>query len=72
MTGAHQHGESDWEDLDLLTVGLARERLDEEIAALQGRLEADPAPDDPELTSAYARLAALIATRQRMSGPPAR
>jgi len=71
MTGTH-HGESDWEDLDLLTVGLARERLDGEIAALQARLAADPAPDEVELASARARLAALIATRQRMSGPPAR
>lgn len=69
MTGTHHHGESDWEDLDLLTVALARERLDEEISALEARIGADPASDEVELTAARARLAALIATRRRMAGP---
>ena len=71
MTGAH-HGESDWEDLDLLTVGLAHERLDGEIAELQARIEGEPAARTRSTPAARARLAALVATRQRMSGPPAR
>ena len=71
MTGAH-HGESDWEDLDLLTLDVARQRLDEEIAALRAGLEADTRPEEVDLTAAHARLEALIATRERMGRPPAR
>lgn len=55
-------GESDWDDLDLLTTDEATYRLDEDINAL--RAEIDARPDDD---AARARLALLIEARERLS-----
>jgi hypothetical protein len=56
-------GESDWEDIDLLTNGEATHRLDQDIAALRGAL--DQNPDDAQLSN---RLALLLDARRRLAG----
>lgn len=57
-------GESDWDDIDLLTTDEATVRLDQDIQAL--RTQVAQAPDD---TAARARLDLLIEARERMSTP---
>jgi hypothetical protein len=55
-------GESDWDDLDLLTTDEATYRLDEDINGL--RAEIDAHPDDD---AARARLELLLDARERLS-----
>ena len=55
-------GESDWDDLDLLTNDEAGYRLDEDIAALRAQLDAQPDDD-----AARARLDLLVGARERLS-----
>jgi hypothetical protein len=56
-------GESDWEDIDLLTNGEATYRLDQDIAALRVALIENP--DDAQLNN---RLALLLDARGRLAG----
>lgn len=74
MSDAHHGGESDWDDQDLLTIDLANERLDEEIAALE-RLIAERGDDSPgsgvspgsiDISDTRARLELLIEARSRL------
>jgi hypothetical protein len=64
MSEQRSLGESDWEDIDLLTTEEATVRLDADIEALKARL-AD-APDD---VAARARIEVLTEARARLSAP---
>jgi hypothetical protein len=57
-------GESDWDDIDLLTTEEATLRLDDDLEELKARL-AD-APDD---IAARARIEVLAGARARLSAP---
>lgn len=57
-------GESDWDDIDLLTTDEATVRLDEDITHLRTQLA--NAPDD---AAARARLDLLVRARERLSTP---
>jgi ribosomal protein S15P/S13E len=54
-------GESNWDDLDLLTTDEATYRLDEDINALRAHVDAQP--DD---AAARARLDLLVDARERL------
>ena len=55
-------GESDWDDIDLLTTDEATYRLDEDINALRAHLS-----DHPDDTVARERLEQLVDARERLS-----
>ncbi|MGQ0631197.1 MAG: hypothetical protein ACT4P1_09140 [Sporichthyaceae bacterium] len=55
-------GESDWDDLDLLTTDEATYRLDEDIAALRAEIDAQPGDE-----AARIRLELLLDARERLS-----
>jgi ribosomal protein S15P/S13E len=55
-------GESDWDDIDLLTTDEASYRLDGDIAALSTYLR-----DDPDDAAARKRLDLLVEARERLS-----
>lgn len=57
-------GESDWDDIDLLTSDEATYRLDEDINAL--RLHLQTSPDD---VAGATRLDLLVQARERLSQP---
>ena len=57
-------GESDWDDLDLLTTDEASYRLDADITALREELAKNP--DD---AAARQRLDLLVEARERLSKP---
>ncbi len=57
-------GESDWDDIDLLTTVEATERLDDDIEALRTQL-ADQ-PGHPDHAAVRARLDRLVAARERL------
>jgi hypothetical protein len=57
-------GESDWDDIDLLTTGEATERLDDDIAELRARLA-----DNPDEGALRTRLDLLVGARERLSTP---
>lgn len=57
-------GESDWDDIDLLTTDEASVRLDQDIQALRKQLA--EVPDD---AAARARLDLLVEARERLSTP---
>lgn len=63
-------GESDWDDLDLITTEEASYRFDAEIAELRKFIEGEGSASDAEaLTAARARLALLLDARDRLSRP---
>jgi ribosomal protein S15P/S13E len=57
-------GESDWDDIDLLTTDEATVRLDDDINELQKRIA--EGPDD---AAARTRLDLLVQARERLSTP---
>ena len=62
-------GESDWEDQDLLTLDEAGERLEEELSAVTGELEAAKAAgDDDAAQRLQARAQAVGEALDRVRG----
>ena len=57
-------GESDWDDLDLLTTDEASYRLDADISELRNRLT-----EQPDDAAAQKRLDLLVEARERLSQP---
>jgi len=57
-------GESDWDDIDLLTTDEAGYRLDADISALRFRLT-----EHPDDAAAQKRLDLLVEARERLSKP---
>lgn len=70
-------GESDWDDLDLITADEARYRFDAEIAELRLQIEGtapdpdggQPVHDEGAIAAARARLALLLDAQERLSHP---
>ncbi|MGQ0624633.1 MAG: hypothetical protein ACT4PP_08315 [Sporichthyaceae bacterium] len=62
-------GESDWEDLDLITTDEAAFRFDEEIAALRAVLADESTAEATVVEAARTRLELLLDAQQRLSVP---